>query len=343
MRTSHMIQHRPSPYSRPAPAFSLPTVGFFSPEYLAAAYGKPSPDLLVQKSTVLNGKDVAAEFNITLNSDGNIGKVRKIRRRGRTAFTDHQLNQLSCRFQKQQYLDMADRVELAASLGLTAQIVKIWFQNRRCMYKKVMKASGGESTGDLPPLLNDVQGCAVDAADVTTSGDVPSSPTSDLVDSESTPDKETVAMNSPSPAAGTTDINPSPVSQSTAVRLCKLENLLEESAIYADTVSNDDSTSTCTPERLSPLSIPDSLGGSLSPSSSASSVSPPPVSPDAAFYNHQQPFHQYPHMYSHPFPMMNPYTQFQAPTYPNQQFHQYQSSLPPMYNGNIYQNMFNRQ
>ena len=132
MQTSHRIQHRPSPYSKP-PALNLPSVGYFSPEYLASAYGKPSPDLLVKKSPVLNG-NVAAEFNITVNSDGNIGKVRKIRRRGRTAFTDHQLNQLSLRFQKQQYLDMADRVELAASLGLTAQIVKIWFQNRRCLY-----------------------------------------------------------------------------------------------------------------------------------------------------------------------------------------------------------------
>jgi len=159
---SNRVNHRASPYSKPAGALSSPPVGYFSPEYLAALYNQQPHGLQIQQSHTPDTKPVglAAEFNITLQSDGTIGKVRKPRKRVRTAFTDHQLDQLSLRFQRKQYLDLTERVELATSLGLTAPIVKIWFQNRRCLYKKVMKEAeitGGEMTGDLPPLLNAIE------------------------------------------------------------------------------------------------------------------------------------------------------------------------------------------
>ena len=52
-------------------------------------------------------------------------------RKARTAFTDHQLAQLERSFERQKYLSVQDRMELAASLNLTDTQVKTWYQNRR--------------------------------------------------------------------------------------------------------------------------------------------------------------------------------------------------------------------
>jgi BarH-like protein len=52
-------------------------------------------------------------------------------RKARTAFTDHQLNSLERSFERQKYLSVQDRMELAAQLNLTDTQVKTWYQNRR--------------------------------------------------------------------------------------------------------------------------------------------------------------------------------------------------------------------
>ncbi|CAB1332813.1 unnamed protein product [Coregonus sp. 'balchen'] len=52
------------------------------------------------------------------------------------AFTDHQLAQLERSFERQKYLSVQDRMELAASLNLTDTQVKTWYQNRRTKWKR---------------------------------------------------------------------------------------------------------------------------------------------------------------------------------------------------------------
>ncbi|GFR63308.1 BarH-like 1 homeobox protein [Elysia marginata] len=52
-------------------------------------------------------------------------------RKARTAFTDHQLSVLEKTFERQKYLSVQDRMELAAKLNLTDTQVKTWYQNRR--------------------------------------------------------------------------------------------------------------------------------------------------------------------------------------------------------------------
>lgn len=65
-------------------------------------------------------------------SDGpNKSSMSKKARKARTAFTDHQLQTLEKSFERQKYLSVQDRLELAAKLGLTDTQVKTWYQNRR--------------------------------------------------------------------------------------------------------------------------------------------------------------------------------------------------------------------
>ncbi|KAB7506879.1 BarH-like 1 homeobox protein [Armadillidium nasatum] len=64
----------------------------------------------------------------------------KKQRKARTAFTDHQLQTLEKSFERQKYLSVQDRMELAAKLNLTDTQVKTWYQNRRS-YKKLKDCS----------------------------------------------------------------------------------------------------------------------------------------------------------------------------------------------------------
>ncbi|XP_054850721.1 homeobox protein DLX-4 [Eublepharis macularius] len=66
------------------------------------------------------------------------GKGKKIRK-PRTIYSSLQLQALNQRFQQTQYLALPERAELAAQLGLTQTQVKIWFQNKRSKFKKIMK------------------------------------------------------------------------------------------------------------------------------------------------------------------------------------------------------------
>lgn len=80
------------------------------------------------------------------------GKGKKIRK-PRSIYSSLQIQQLERRFQRTQYLALPERAELAASLGITQTQVKIWFQNRRSKYKKLMKAGQGHpSLGIGQPL-----------------------------------------------------------------------------------------------------------------------------------------------------------------------------------------------
>ncbi|KAK1793878.1 hypothetical protein P4O66_010700 [Electrophorus voltai] len=77
------------------------------------------------------------------------GKGKKIRK-PRTIYSSLQLQALHQRFQQTQYLALPERADLAAKLGLTQTQVKIWFQNKRSKYKKIMKHGSSGAEGELP-------------------------------------------------------------------------------------------------------------------------------------------------------------------------------------------------
>ncbi|ESP04769.1 hypothetical protein LOTGIDRAFT_109466 [Lottia gigantea] len=57
-------------------------------------------------------------------------------RKARTAFSESQLRYLEKHFDRQKYLSVQDRVELAAKLQLSDTQVKTWYQNRRTKWKR---------------------------------------------------------------------------------------------------------------------------------------------------------------------------------------------------------------
>ncbi|CDQ71031.1 homeobox protein Dlx4b [Oncorhynchus mykiss] len=98
-----------------------------------------------EKSTVIENGE------IRLN-----GKGKKIRK-PRTIYSSLQLQALQHRFQQTQYLALPERADLAAKLGLTQTQIKIWFQNKRSKYKKILKHGSGpegehlHSTSSISP------------------------------------------------------------------------------------------------------------------------------------------------------------------------------------------------
>ncbi|KAK7580734.1 hypothetical protein V9T40_001363 [Parthenolecanium corni] len=65
------------------------------------------------------------------SSNHSLSSLSKKQRKARTAFTDHQLQTLEKSFERQKYLSVQDRMELAAKLNLSDTQVKTWYQNRR--------------------------------------------------------------------------------------------------------------------------------------------------------------------------------------------------------------------
>ena len=66
----------------------------------------------------------------SIHEEGTVGKSKKARK-ARTAFSDHQLNELERTFERQKYLSVQDRMQLAEKLHLSDMQVKTWYQNRR--------------------------------------------------------------------------------------------------------------------------------------------------------------------------------------------------------------------
>ena len=87
-------------------------------------------DLGDETSTSDSGGGGAANGNCH-GLNGSTLKTNKKPRKARTAFTDQQLNCLEKSFERQKYLSVQDRMELAARLNLSDTQVKTWYQNRR--------------------------------------------------------------------------------------------------------------------------------------------------------------------------------------------------------------------
>ncbi|KAL6108481.1 barH-like 2 homeobox protein [Pungitius pungitius] len=89
----------------------------------------------IQSELKCNGAKEEGDREISSSRDSPPMRTKKPRK-ARTAFTDHQLNQLERSFERQKYLSVQDRMDLAAALNLTDTQVKTWYQNRRTKWKR---------------------------------------------------------------------------------------------------------------------------------------------------------------------------------------------------------------
>ncbi|XP_063322356.1 barH-like 2 homeobox protein isoform X2 [Pelmatolapia mariae] len=123
--------------SKPLAACAPYSTSVSSPHHTPKPESAMAPDGFRPKLEEDENRGTKEEGDREISSSRDSPPVRtKKPRKARTAFTDHQLNQLERSFERQKYLSVQDRMDLAAALNLTDTQVKTWYQNRRTKWKR---------------------------------------------------------------------------------------------------------------------------------------------------------------------------------------------------------------
>ncbi|XP_045585696.1 barH-like 1 homeobox protein [Procambarus clarkii] len=140
MITDILAQHKPPPpVSTHTQAAAPPTPPIQEPKDLSLTRSHSEDDDIDLEGDASHDEE-DPDTNDTENgegcADGSVPPPCKKQRKARTAFSDNQLQTLEKSFERQKYLSVQDRMELAAKLNLTDTQVKTWYQNRRTKWKR---------------------------------------------------------------------------------------------------------------------------------------------------------------------------------------------------------------